>query len=504
MRNYSWSLIILVLFLIVAGPVGTVHARSTYLTAFSNTYPTAPAVIKNCTLCHPGGVTTQFNPYATAYAAAGHLFAPIEPLDSDGDGFTNIVEINAGTYPGLASSHPVVDVTPPTVSISSPTALVYKINALNLGYAVSDGTVRVFVDGVQKTLVSGNRISGLANGSHIVRVTSTDAAGNVGSAQVSFTVNVEPILATSLADINGNGKAEIVALLRNYTSGGYFAYIKDGSTKALIGSINFGATYLPKGLCSLADLNANGKAEVAVLGKSATGSVAVVIKDSSTGVTLKTIPFASTYDPVAVAEVPDLNGNGKNELAVLAVGGTGGIMVTVKDLATGAIVKSVSFPSTYKALALAVVADVNGNSASELAVLGTTAGQTKVLVKDAFSGAVVNTVSYPATITPLALAATPDVSGNGAGELAVIGAYASGQLTAMLRDAFTGLAVKSLAITPMTSIPQGAMVVSDLNGNVSAELGVIGLSANGAVTVILKDTVSGLTIGNIPFPPRTM
>lgn len=507
MHGKIWSVIVSVMVFIAVGSVGAAHAKSSYLTSFSSTYPAAPAAIKSCVLCHPSYPSITLNSYASAYLGAGHQYAPIEAADSDADGFTNIAEINAGTFPGNAASHPVVDVTPPTVSITSPAAGTYKINSLKLNYTVSDGTIKVYVDGVQKSLVSGNTISGLANGPHTVRVASTDAAGNVGSSTVNITVNVEPIRATSLADINANGKAEIVALLRDYTSGGYIAYIKDGSTKALIRSINFGATYLPSDLCSLADLNANGKGEVAVLGKSATGTVAVVIRDSGTGATVKTVTFPPAYNPVAVAEVADLNGNGKNELAVLGVSATGGIVVTVKDLATGLLVKSVSFPSTYKALDLAVVADVSGNSASELAVLAAsrTTGQPSVFVKDAFSGVAVKTVAYPATSTPLALTAVPDVNGNGANELAVIVASASGQLTAVLKDAFTGLAVKNLAIAPATSIPQGAFVVNDLNGNASAELGVIGLSATGAVSTSLRDTVSGLAVGTATaFPARTM
>jgi hypothetical protein len=506
MRNNPWQRLLLAFVCIVAGSVGAAHAKSSYMTQFNSTYPTAPAGIKSCVLCHPSYPSITLNSYASAFLSAGHQYAPIEGSDSDADGFTNIAEIKAGTFPGNAASHPVADATPPTVSISSPVARVYKIDTLNLGYTVSDGTVKVFVDGVQKNLVSGNRISGLANGAHTVRVSSTDAAGNVGSKTINFTVNVEPILATSLSDINANGKPEIVALLRDSVSGGYVAYIKDGGTKAAIRNINFGAAYLPAGFCALADLNGNGKEELAVLGKTSTGSVAVVIKDAGTGATLKTISFSATYNPVALAEVSDITGNGKNELAVLGVNpATGGVAVVVKDIATGVVVKSVGFPATHKPLGLAIVADVSGNSAPELAVLAKSATQNAVFVKDAVSAAAVKTVSYPATVTPLTLVAVPDVSGNGADELVVVGIYASGQVSGLVNDAFTGLAVKTLAITPATSIPQGAFVTTDLNGNASAELGVIGLSSTGAVAVNLKDTVSGLAVGTATtFPARTM
>jgi hypothetical protein len=73
-------------------------------------------------LCHnviPGN--TARNSYGAAFEANAHNFATIEPLDSDGDTFSNITEINARTFPGNAASFPVaVDNTPPTVSTTVP------------------------------------------------------------------------------------------------------------------------------------------------------------------------------------------------------------------------------------------------------------------------------------------------------------------------------------------------------------------------------------------------
>ena len=57
------------------------HARSSYRTAFRTqynaTYGVTGSRIDNCTLCHPGGDTGQFNNYANAFATAksGHTVA---------------------------------------------------------------------------------------------------------------------------------------------------------------------------------------------------------------------------------------------------------------------------------------------------------------------------------------------------------------------------------------------------------------------------------------------
>ncbi|MGH8104214.1 MAG: thrombospondin type 3 repeat-containing protein, partial [bacterium] len=54
----------------------------------------------NCSVCHisPSGSGT-LNNFGEAFGMSGHDFAPIAEQDTDGDGFTNDEELNAGTLP---------------------------------------------------------------------------------------------------------------------------------------------------------------------------------------------------------------------------------------------------------------------------------------------------------------------------------------------------------------------------------------------------------------------
>lgn len=100
----------LLLVLLAATP-GVLHASSGYLTEFNTTYGTAKTTLNSCSVCHtsiPG-----LNPYGTGFSAnhtsgtpAAPSFKKIEPLDSDGDGFTNLEEITARTSPGNIASRP--------------------------------------------------------------------------------------------------------------------------------------------------------------------------------------------------------------------------------------------------------------------------------------------------------------------------------------------------------------------------------------------------------------
>ena len=85
--------------------------------------------LQTCDLCHTASVP-NLNPFGAAYKTNGRnnaAFGAIENLDSDGDGFTNIQEINALTFPGNPASHPAVPTTtnppvPTNTSVPNPTA----------------------------------------------------------------------------------------------------------------------------------------------------------------------------------------------------------------------------------------------------------------------------------------------------------------------------------------------------------------------------------------------
>lgn len=90
---------------------------------------------------------------------------------------------------GFAERTFTVDTVAPTVTITAPATGTTADSQPLLTYTVSDGVVTVKVDGIIVSKVSGSRLSTLANGAHTVRVESQDAAGNIGFAVVSFTVN---------------------------------------------------------------------------------------------------------------------------------------------------------------------------------------------------------------------------------------------------------------------------------------------------------------------------
>lgn len=89
-----------------------------YLPAFKATYPAAAGSrIATCSLCHNiSGTEYRRNAYARQWEEEGdESFTAINDLDADGDGYTNLQEIQAHTFPGSASDNPSTVVTTTTV-----------------------------------------------------------------------------------------------------------------------------------------------------------------------------------------------------------------------------------------------------------------------------------------------------------------------------------------------------------------------------------------------------
>ncbi len=138
MKRTSWTLATLVFLLIVvtlswAARPGISAALMAYLDLARSQYPViVGSRIDNCRLCHVsaagGGLR---NNYGSDWAAAGGnsaAFVAIEGMDSDGDGYNNVSEIEALFYPGNAADHPAWTPTFTPTPTNTPTATPTRTN----------------------------------------------------------------------------------------------------------------------------------------------------------------------------------------------------------------------------------------------------------------------------------------------------------------------------------------------------------------------------------------
>lgn len=178
-----FKLIAVLVMLAIVAPLA--NAMSAYLYNFNNTYPAAAATLgQNCTLCHaiPEGGGPP-NPYGADYAAFGYSFSDIEQLDSDNDGYTNIQEIQALTYPGDPTSHPDLIGAP----VSGPLPLTVSFTAVPANSPTSwswdfgDGSTSTLQDPVHTYTASGSYTVSLTIGTGAAVQITKNAYINVGA-----------------------------------------------------------------------------------------------------------------------------------------------------------------------------------------------------------------------------------------------------------------------------------------------------------------------------------
>lgn len=90
------------------------EASSGFMTTFNTRYGTSGTALNSCIICHTtasGSPSSPRNSYGAAFRSNARSYLQIEALDSDGDGFTNLQEIQARTFPGNINSHPAVTLT---------------------------------------------------------------------------------------------------------------------------------------------------------------------------------------------------------------------------------------------------------------------------------------------------------------------------------------------------------------------------------------------------------
>lgn len=95
------------------------------------------------------------------------------------------------------------------------------------------------------------------------------------------------------------------------------------------------------------DMNTNGFPEIAILyTENATGKITVQIKDASTSVDISTILFGTPNRsfPMSIAVLPDMNGNGIQEIGVLLINNiTLKAAQEIRDASTGELIATIPF-----------------------------------------------------------------------------------------------------------------------------------------------------------------
>jgi predicted outer membrane repeat protein len=262
-----------------------------------------------------------------------------------------------------------------------------------------------------------------------------------------------PLSFGTMRDINGNDAPELVLMCRDPDNNKGVAKIYDALSATMINLVWFGPVFDTLGHQIIHDMNANNKPEIVLFGINPENrKVLAHIRDSVTDALVWYVWFGPEYYPIDMKRVPDVNGNGFDELVLLGVNyNTGGVVTKVMDTYIRKAIRVRTHFNGYVPIALEVVPDIDGNGYSELVVIAMDPadGEVYMSMKDARTGDTVATASYGAVHGPWGLTWVPDTDGGGVPELSVLTSDLFGsEIIGKVRDAVTGSTVTDVTFSP--------------------------------------------------------
>ena len=212
-------------------------------------------------------------------------------------------------------------------------------------------------------------------------------------------------------------------------SGEWLCFRTDGTFLGAVASADLatcrgGLATAPRtpSLLAVPDLNANGAADLVVIGN--TGPFVAEVRDGSSGGLLREVPMLSAEMRIAAAAAaPDSDSDGKSELVVLAERKSDGRgFIKIWDLPVPDTVRTIDLGASYRFLDLVSVGDADGNGKVDVGVLARRLSDERgeVLTRNLSGTALGGRTLLSATAEPLKIRRMPDADANGLDEYAVL------------------------------------------------------------------------------------
>jgi hypothetical protein len=211
-------------------------------------------------------------------------------------------------------------------------------------------------------------------------------------------------------------------------------------TQTATGTFNAPLTYAVGGdpqAVTVADLDGNGRADIAV---ATTANTVSVLLQTAAGVFAPAVDYATGVQPVAI-KAADLNGDGKLDLLTANYGaatspGTAGLSVLLQGATAGTFAAPVHYATGYRSTALAV-GDLNADGKPDVVVTNSglpgDPGSVSVLLQaPAGAGVLLPAVNYTGVYGPMGVAIA-DMDGDGRPDLVL----ADGDIVVRLNNATT-------------------------------------------------------------------
>jgi hypothetical protein len=300
------------------------------------------------------------------------------------------------------------------------------------------------------------------------------------------------------SDLNGNGFDEVIILRQQSYDHNYFVQVRDVYSGAMTAMIDVG----PEAIYDIAVLE-DMDAWLLLLKKRADGRPVIDIFDLTTGIQLKSMNFL-TVDmlPVAVAVVPDMNDNSASEIAVLATLPDGSIRIQIRDSANGASINTIKHNSNMQPLGMHVVNDFSDDESPEVVLLGIIKSNQSIeaWTRDAGTGNFISRVKfgYAEEFTVYASAILEDLDGSGSPEL-MMSLYkdAVSRAAVSTKDLMTRYSISRVWLG--TSLPLDLSVLDDVNSDGKPDVASLMVDDGGSSSLSIIDAMKGAIIDQMPM-----
>jgi len=352
-------------------------------------------------------------------------------------------------------------------------------------------TVEVPAGATSNTVSVLDKASGLSGfSSAIFEVTNAVTDGSFAY-RTAFTTETGAAPSSVIAaDIDGDGHSELISI----DPAGKI-YVERNSGQAAIGASLFqNYTFtIDAGVSGVrtADIDGDGKSDL-IVSNSTTNKIYVLLNTSSAGISFATPQsFAAGTNPGSIA-IADLDGDGKPDVAV--TGKNTDVVTILRNISLqGTVLFSPSVALTAGSkISYLTIADLNNDGKPDVitANAGTDAspGNTVTVLYNNTSPGLLNTGSFSSQdITvgnkPSAIAVA-DVDGDGWKDLAVTGA-ADNKVSVLKNTSTQSSITFDTAIDFVTGGSPSAVAISDVNGDAFPDLAVLN-SADNTISVLLN------------------